>query len=144
MLKLLSILGYLLMIPGLVFLVLTRNLFSSAPVVIVVQALALTLFLWARITFGRRSFHASADPTEGGLVTHGPYRYIRHPIYTAVCVFVWAGILAHLSWKTALCGALILAGAMLRIFCEETLVTARYPEYRQYAARTWRMVPFVF
>src|SRR5881296_3946464 len=112
MLKLLSILGYLLMIPGLAFLVITRNLFSSAPVVIVVQALALMLLLWARITFGRRSFHASADPTEGGLVTHGPYRYIRHPIYTAVCAFVWAGILAHLSWKTALCGALILAGAM--------------------------------
>jgi protein-S-isoprenylcysteine O-methyltransferase Ste14 len=33
---------------------------------------------------------------------------------------------------------------MLRIFCEETLVAARYPEYAQYKATTWRMIPYVF
>jgi protein-S-isoprenylcysteine O-methyltransferase Ste14 len=33
---------------------------------------------------------------------------------------------------------------MLRIFCEEVLVTARYPEYRQYAATSRRMIPYVF
>jgi protein-S-isoprenylcysteine O-methyltransferase Ste14 len=42
----------------------------------------------ARVTFGRRSFHAAANPTAGGLVTTGPYRLIRHPIYTAACLFV--------------------------------------------------------
>jgi protein-S-isoprenylcysteine O-methyltransferase Ste14 len=41
------------------------------------QVLALLLFLWARITFGRRSYHVVADPTAGGLVTDGPYRFIR-------------------------------------------------------------------
>lgn len=30
----------------------------------------------------------------GGLVTNGPYRFIRHPIYTAVCLFVWTGVLS--------------------------------------------------
>lgn len=46
---------------------------------------------WARLTFGRRSFHASAVPTAGGVETRGPYRFIRHPIYTAACVIGSAG-----------------------------------------------------
>jgi protein-S-isoprenylcysteine O-methyltransferase Ste14 len=37
----------------------------------------------------------------------------------------------------------MVAGVIVK-FCEEALVTARYPEYRQYAATTWRMLPYVF
>ena len=104
MLKTLSIIGYVGMIGALLGLLATRTLFSSAPLVISVQVLAFVLFLWARFTFGRRSFHVVADPTEGGLVTGGPYRYIRHPIYAAFCLFTSAGVAAHLSWSTGLGG----------------------------------------
>src|SRR5678815_5205020 len=98
MLKTLSILGYIGMIGGLLGLLSTRTLFSSSPLVIALQILALVLFLWARVTFGRRSYHLVANPTEGGLVTGGPYRYIRHPIYAAFCLFTLAGMAAHWSW----------------------------------------------
>jgi protein-S-isoprenylcysteine O-methyltransferase Ste14 len=143
-LRTLSVAGYLLMVAGLVGLIATRSLFSRSPVVIAVQSVAVCLMIWARISFGRRSFHAAGNPTEGGLVTWGPYHYIRHPIYTAVTLFVSAGAAGNPSWTAALLGALVWAGALARIFCEEILVTARYPEYREYAARTWRMIPFVF
>jgi len=144
MLKILSITGYVGMIAGLLGLLATRNLFSSSPFVICLQVVAFLLFLWARVTFGRRSYHVVADPTEGGLVTSGPYRYIRHPIYATFCLFTLAGVAAHWSWSSGLGGGLILGSAVLRIFCEEALVGERYPEYAQYKARTWRMVPYVY
>src|SRR5882724_6662458 len=144
MLKTLSIIGYIGMIGGLLGLLATRSLFSSSPLVISLQVLALLLFFWARITFGRRSYHVVADPTEGGLVTGGPYRYIRHPIYAAFCLFTSAGAASHWSWSAGLCGGLVLGSAVIRIFCEESLVAARYPEYAQYAVTTWRMIPYVF
>ena len=139
-----SILGYLLMVAGLAGLLATHSLFSPSPVVIGLQAVAVGLMLWARITFGGRSFHASAEPTEGGVVTGGPYRHIRHPIYTAVVLFTFAGVGAHLSPAAAGLALLVLAGALIRVFLEERLLVARYPEYADYAARTRRMVPFVF
>ena len=108
MLKSVSITGYIGMISGLLGLVATRSLFSSSPFVISLQVVALLLFFWARVTFGRRSYHVVANPTEGGLVTNGPYRYIRHPIYAAFCLFSWAGVVAHWSWSSGLCGGLIL------------------------------------
>ena len=144
MLKTLSIIGYVGMIGGLLGLLATRALFSSSPLIISLQVLALLLFLWARITFGRRSYHVAANPTEGGLVTGGPYRHIRHPIYAAFCLFTSAGAAAHWSWSAGLCGGMVLGSAVIRIFCEESLVVARYPEYARYAAATWRMIPYVY
>jgi protein-S-isoprenylcysteine O-methyltransferase Ste14 len=144
MLKPLSIVGYLGMIGGLVVLLATRSLFSPSPLIISLQVVAILLLLWARITFGRRSFHVVANPTEGGLVTGGPYRFIRHPIYAGVCLFTAAGVAGHWSWNAGLCAGLVLVSTVIRIFCEEDLVARRYPEYTQYKARTWRLIPFVY
>jgi hypothetical protein len=55
MLKALSLVGYLGMVGGVIAQFVTGNLFSSSPVVIAVQVGAFLLFLWARLTFGRRS-----------------------------------------------------------------------------------------
>ncbi len=144
MLKGLSIAGYLAMVGGVLGLILTRSVFSCSPAVIVVQLVAVALMIWARVVFGRRSFHAAANPTEGGLVTTGPYRHIRHPIYTAVCLFTVAAVLAHWSWHAIILGGIVLVGAAARIIGEERLLADRYPAYRDYAARTPRMIPFVF
>jgi protein-S-isoprenylcysteine O-methyltransferase Ste14 len=144
MLKAMSLAGYAMMVAALLGLIWMKSFLSPNPAVIAIQILSLAFFLWARITFGRRSFHLAANPTEGGLVTSGPYRFVRHPIYTAMCVCVWAGVLAHWSWATASCGLLIVAAALLRIYCEEKLVSARYPEYLEYSKTTARLIPGLF
>jgi protein-S-isoprenylcysteine O-methyltransferase Ste14 len=144
MYKTISIVALLAMIIASVILVFFDDLFSRSPIVIAVQACACVLMIWARRTFGFRSFHAAANPTEGGLVTHGPYAYIRHPIYTAICLFIWAGVLAHWSLPAGLLGFLVTSGALARIYCEEKLIVAQYPEYVGYAQRTKRMIPHIF
>ncbi len=142
--KVISVIGYLTMVGGLLGLLFTRNLLVAHPAVIAVQVAAAALLIWARIAFGRRSFQCAANPTEGGLVTTGPYRFIRHPIYTAVCLFATAGVAAHVSVIGLLLLGLIWIGAFTRMLCEEILVVQKYPEYLEYAARTARMIPFVF
>jgi protein-S-isoprenylcysteine O-methyltransferase Ste14 len=144
MLKVVSIGALLLMVLAVAGLVATDSLVSPSPVVIGVQCLAVALMLWARMTFGGRSFHAAANPTAGGLVTTGPYHFIRHPIYTAACLFCWAGVAAHLSVVAVLLGVLLFIGGLVRMLSEEHLVTQAYPEYRQYAETTKRMVPYLF
>jgi len=142
--RLLSKVGFIAMGGGLAGLVLARQLFSSHAGVIVLQGAAAVLMVWARITFGRRSFHLAADPTAGGLVTSGPYRFVRHPIYSSVCLFVWAGVAGHWSWLAVLLAGLVTVGALVRIFCEETLLVAQFPEYPSYAAQTKRVIPYLF
>jgi protein-S-isoprenylcysteine O-methyltransferase Ste14 len=144
MLKAFSIVGLLVMIAALYGLIKIGSLFTPNHVAIALQVAAAGLMIWARLTLKWRSFHAAADPTAGGLVTTGPYRYIRHPIYAAVCLIGWAGVLTHLSAASLALGLVLLAGAFIRILCEEHLIVQVYPEYRSYAKATWRMVPYVF
>jgi protein-S-isoprenylcysteine O-methyltransferase Ste14 len=142
--KAFSALSFVLMAAAFIGLLLTHSLFSPSAVVISLQVVAVALMIWARLTLGLRSFHATANPTEGGLVTSGPYRFLRHPIYTAVVLFSFAGAFAHASVRSAGFAALLLAGALARMFLEEHLLRVRYPDYTDYASRTKRMVPFVF
>ena len=144
MLRIISLASWLLMALALLGLVLRGTFSSLQPVAIMLEISAVALLLWARLTFGQRSFHAAANPTAGGLVTTGPYRFIRHPIYSAVCLFGWTGVLMHGSLINVLLGALLFAGAMGRMLCEERLITEIYPEYREYAQVTKRMVPYIF
>ncbi len=136
--------SYLLMIGALLGLFLTHSVFSPHLMVITAQLAALGLIIWARISFGRRSFHVTAKPTDGGLVKSGPYRFIRHPIYTAVSLFAWAGALAHPTLVAGLLAILVLVASLIRLLAEEHLLVMRYTEYREYAANTKRMLPYVF
>ena len=128
---------------GVVILVFTESLFGSGAIAIVLQVGATLLMIWARYTFGRRSFHAGANPTEGGLVNKGPYKYIRHPIYAAVLYFLWAGVLTHLDVLSGSMGLLVSVGLVMRMLAEERLVAERYPEYAAYATHTKRILPFI-
>jgi len=120
-----------------------RSLFAHAPLFLALQVAAGALMLWARLKFGGRSFHAGADPTQGGVVTHGPYRFVRHPIYGAILLFVWAGVAAHGTTLSVLTGIVATAALAVRTVAEEELVFEVYPEYAEYARHTKRVIPFV-
>lgn len=121
----------------------THSLFGHGPVSIGLQVAAVLLMLWARVTFGLRSFHYAANPTEGGLVTSGPYHYMRHPIYAAILLFLWTGVAVSASPLSVALGLIATAMLALRIAFEERLVRRRYPEYDDYARRTKRVIPFI-
>jgi protein-S-isoprenylcysteine O-methyltransferase Ste14 len=141
--RLLSIAGFVIAVAGIIGMLLRQELLSASPIGLAFQIAAIGLMIWARVTFGTRSFHAAADPTEGGLVTSGPYAHVRHPIYAAVLLFCWAGALSAFTLPAA-CGALVVsAGMAIRMLQEEKLVAARYPEYAEYARRTKRIIPHV-
>ena len=120
-----------------------RLLFAHAGVPLALQVVAGVLMLWARLTFGRRSFHAGADPTPGGIVTRGPYGLVRHPIYTATLLFVWAGVAAHGVLVGVLLAIVATAAVVVRMLAEERLVVEIYPEYEEHAHRVKRLIPFV-
>jgi protein-S-isoprenylcysteine O-methyltransferase Ste14 len=137
-------LAFLVAVAALALLIAIHHLFATAPLLIAVQVAAVLLMVWARVTFGWRSFHATARTSQGGLVTTGPYRYWRHPIYASIVYFVWAGQIestSPLALAAAACVTLALLGRML---LEERFLRETYGEYEEYCRQAKRFIPWLF
>jgi len=128
---------------ALVSLVIQHHLFASNVLLMAVQAGAVFLMVWARITFGRRSFHATASATEGGLVQSGPFRFVRHPIYASILYFVWAGQIQSPTAAALEAAAVLTVALGVRMFLEERSLLATYPQYEAYSRAVKRVLPFI-
>jgi protein-S-isoprenylcysteine O-methyltransferase Ste14 len=83
-------------------------------------------------------------PEARGLVTRGPYRLVRHPIYLGE-FGASAGLLVASPRPLNLVGvALFFAGQMARMGLEERALESEFPEYAAYAARTARLLPLLW
>ena len=111
---------------------------------ILIGALAL-IFGSSAFLRGRNAFSALPRPIEtGSLVEAGPYRLIRHPIYSGL---ILAGIAIALIRVSPLVAMLTLALAVvldLKRRREEAWLTERYPGYGAYRERTKALVPFLY
>lgn len=138
-----SLIGFLLLVASILALIKNQSLIAETQIPRILQGLSILLMVIARLKFGRRSFHPSADPTEGGLITNGPYKFIRHPIYASVFYFVSIGVLTHISFINIIFGIGAVAGIAIRIYLEEKLIIEKYPEYLEYSQKTKRIIPYI-
>ncbi len=136
--------AYLVLVAPVTVLVVTHRALGTTPVAIGFQLAGLALVVWARLAFGWRSFYAGSSPTAGRLVTTGPYRFVRNPIYLGVLIALGAAVATHLDWTSIVCGTVAAGAIAVRIGSEERHVAARFPQYRDYARKTRRLIPFVF
>ncbi len=89
-----------------------------------------------------RSF--SLLPEARRLVTNGPYRRIRHPLYLAGLVGSLGVMLQYRQPWALLVVLATLALQILRMNYEEQVLSRAFPEYETYATRSWRLIPGVF
>ena len=139
-----SVLGYLLMLVALLCLIAFNSLLSPAPIVVIPQLIAIALMVWSRLTLRGRSFHPGANPTPGELITSGPYRYTRNPIYLSVVIFVTPAVFAYPSYRSFALLLVLLLGVVVRVATEEHLLSQQYPGFRAYCQSTKRFIPFLF
>jgi protein-S-isoprenylcysteine O-methyltransferase Ste14 len=92
-----SVLPLLFVVAAIIVLGVTGNLFASSPFVIAAQVTAAGLNVWARRSFQKGTFRVTAEPGSDSIIRRGPYRFIRHPMYSAALLFVWAAVVSHIS-----------------------------------------------
>lgn len=114
---------------------------APAAVMIAGQALAVLAgvwMVWAAISLGKCF---GVLPEARGLVTGGAYRFVRHPVYLGELGAYLGLALAAPSTMTAIGAVSFFAAQFVRMRLEERALTAEFPEYADYAARTGRVIP---
>jgi protein-S-isoprenylcysteine O-methyltransferase Ste14 len=113
--------------------------------VVLTAAAAAALGLWALASNRPGNFNIRPVPREGGaLVRHGPYRWIRHPMYSALLLAgLAAAWLAGSAWAWA---ALLALAAVLVIKAgvEERAMVEHHPGYVDYQRISKRFVPGLY
>ncbi len=116
---------------------------ASAAACVLIGA-ATAIGAWALLANRPGNFNIRPDPKHGGqLVSHGPYRHVRHPMYLAVllgCAGVAAGFGDLWRWGVLVALALVLH---FKAAFEERALALRFPEYADYARRTAALIPFL-
>jgi protein-S-isoprenylcysteine O-methyltransferase Ste14 len=106
---------------------------------------ALALGLWVFAYNRPGNFNIRPEPKAGGqLVTGGPYRWMRHPMYVALLLGMAAVTAESHSWVQAAFWLLLLLVLNFKAGLEERLLRQRWPDYAAYCERTRRFIPGVW
>jgi protein-S-isoprenylcysteine O-methyltransferase Ste14 len=111
---------------------------------LVLFALGLGFAIWARRHIGRNWGTPMSKKDEPELVTSGPYRLVRHPIYSGI-LLAGVGSAVALSWKWMI--PVVLAGIyfIYSATVEERYLIEQFPDtYPTYRRSTKMLVPFIF
>ncbi|MBK8341297.1 MAG: isoprenylcysteine carboxylmethyltransferase family protein [Flavobacteriales bacterium] len=108
-------------------------------------ALGLLVFAWAVVSLGGNNFTILPDPrATNTLSQRGIYRWLRHPMYTAVLlcgVAVAFGAPSMLRWFALFFSLVVL---VIKVYHEEALLIARHPVYPQRMKRVARLCPGIW
>ena len=107
-------------------------------------AIGLGLAVWARLHIGRNWGTPMSQKDDPELVTSGPYRLIRHPIYSGILV-AGVGTAVALSWVWLIAVALAGVYFIYSATVEEANLAKQFPDsYPAYRRTTKMLVPFIF
>lgn len=98
------------------------------------------IYAWATVSFGAKF----SNLTNRGIITRGPYAWIRHPAYTCKCIAWWLEQLPTITAVTALSLIGLCSVYALRAWTEERHLSMD-PEYRAYKKKVkWVSIPGLF
>jgi protein-S-isoprenylcysteine O-methyltransferase Ste14 len=109
---------------------------------VVAGGLCSVLMYWTLSSLGRNLTDTVVTRAQATLVTHGPYRWVRHPFYVTAALLMLSATVLTANWLIGVSSLLVLGLLAIRTPKEEQMLIARFgEEYRQYMASTGRFFP---
>jgi protein-S-isoprenylcysteine O-methyltransferase Ste14 len=100
------------------------------------------VLVWTFRSLGKNLTDTVVTREEHTLVVKGPYRWVRHPLYSSAALLITALSLIAANWFFLVAGVVLLSVLIMRTRIEEKNLVARFGDsYRAYMARTGRFVP---
>ena len=109
---------------------------------VVTGALCSLLMFWTLFSLGKNLTDTVVTRAQATLVTHGPYRWVRHPFYVTAALLMASVTVLTANWLIGATSMIVLAFLAVRTPKEEEMLIERFgQQYRDYMTRTGRFFP---
>lgn len=110
----------------------------------ILTAAGIAFSVWARVHLAGNWSGSVTLKQDHTLVRDGPYRYVRHPIYTGLLMALIGSAIARDEWRGVIAVALAFAALWRKLGLEERWLTEIFGEdYRRYRREVRALIPFV-
>jgi protein-S-isoprenylcysteine O-methyltransferase Ste14 len=124
---------------------LTGPLFPRNLLLLAVELLGFGLGAWAVLVMGIGRFNITPEPLEDSrLVTRGPYRLIRHPMYLALLLVTLPLVITAFTPFRLATWLALLVDLLLKLNYEERLLAEKLVGYPDYMRRSFRLLPYLY
>jgi protein-S-isoprenylcysteine O-methyltransferase Ste14 len=109
---------------------------------IVTGILCSFLMYWTLNSLGKNLTDTVVTRAEATLITHGPYRWVRHPFYVTTALLMASVTVLAANWLIGAGSVLVLGLLTIRTPKEEQMLIEKFgQQYRDYMAKTGRFLP---
>ncbi len=130
---------------GLLVIVLTGDVFAKNIFLLCVEIAGIVLAVWALQSMKFNNVNVYPDlKKDAKFVTAGPYKIIRHPMYSSIILAVLPLIIDQFSLLRLTVYLIIVADLVVKLNYEERLLKSHFDGYSQYCENTYRIIPFVY
>ena len=126
-------------------LIITGPWIASTLLLFTFETIGILLGIYA--VFSMRWFNLKISPEvkeNAVFTTRGPYRYIRHPMYTALLLTFVPLIINYPSTTRTITGSILLIDLLLKLHFEERLLAEHFSEYTAYRTKTKKLIPLIY
>lgn len=103
------------------------------------------LILWALIAMQKSKLRILPEPSANAiLITKGPYRFIRHPMYTAILLGSIGLLINYFTWLRLAIAVALAIVLLIKLNWEEKMLSQKFDEYKEYMKHTRRILPLLF
>jgi len=81
---------------------------------------------------------------HASLITNGPYRLIRHPMYTSLMLMMISIALYNFHWLNAVGVVMVIFAVLNKANKEEKLLLMRFTKYAEYQQKSDRFLPYLY
>jgi len=130
---------------SLAYIALSGHLFSATWYGLIIEFTGIALAIWAILVMRNNANVAPIPKTNGILITNGPYRFIRHPMYTAQVVAVIPLVVEQTTIYRIAALAILIATLLFKLHYEEKRLADHFGQaYRDYQKVSKKILPYIY